>query len=62
MRRFLDYLLFCDCLLVMLSPVLILVLIVGWLDIRAPLFRQERVGRHSKAVCFGEHFSSHAIR
>ena len=47
MRRFLD-IFFSVIGLVMLSPVLILVLIVGWLDIRAPLFRQERVGRHQK--------------
>jgi len=34
--------------LVLLSPVLMVVLWMGWLDTRSPLFRQERVGRHQK--------------
>ena len=34
--------------LLVLSPLLILVLIITWLDTRSPLFRQERVGRHQK--------------
>ena len=30
------------------APVLVMLLVVGWLDTRSPLFRQERVGRHQK--------------
>lgn len=30
------------------APVLVLLSILGWLDTRSPLFRQERVGRHQK--------------
>jgi len=30
------------------SPVLLLLLTVGWLDNRSPLFRQERIGRYQK--------------
>ena len=31
--------------LILLSPLILLVIILGWLDTRSPLFRQERVGR-----------------
>lgn len=31
--------------LVLLSPLILLVIILGWFDTRSPLFRQERVGR-----------------
>ena len=31
--------------LVLLSPLILLVMILGWFDTRSPLFRQERVGR-----------------
>lgn len=34
--------------LVALSPVLLVLLVVGWLDTRSPLFRQERVGRNQR--------------
>jgi len=34
--------------LVLLSPVLVVVLVMGWIDTRSPLFRQERVGRYQK--------------
>lgn len=34
--------------LVCLSPLLVLVWIVGWFDNRSPLFLQERVGRHQQ--------------
>ena len=34
--------------LVFLSPLLFVLLIVGWLDTRSPLFTQERVGRHQR--------------
>lgn len=30
------------------APIIITLLICGWLDTRSPLFRQERVGRHQK--------------
>jgi O-antigen biosynthesis protein WbqP len=32
--------------LLVLWPVLLLLCVLGWLDTRSPLFRQERVGRH----------------
>jgi O-antigen biosynthesis protein WbqP len=35
--------------LVVGAPILALLWILGWLDTRAPLFRQERVGRHQKS-------------
>ena len=47
MTRLLD-LLFSMVGLVLLSPVLVVVLIIGWFDTRSPLFRQERVGRYQK--------------
>ena len=47
MIRLLD-LLFSATGLVLLLPVLIVVLVMGWLDTRSPLFRQVRVGRHQK--------------
>ena len=31
------------------APVLVMLSVLGWLDTRSPLFRQERVGRHQKA-------------
>jgi lipopolysaccharide/colanic/teichoic acid biosynthesis glycosyltransferase len=34
--------------LALLSPVLLVLLLLGWRDTRAPLFRQERVGRHQR--------------
>jgi len=48
MTRLLD-LLFSMVGLVLLSPVLVVVLIIGWFDTRSPLFRQERVGRYQKS-------------
>jgi len=47
MIRLLD-LLFSAVGLVLLSPVLIVVLWMGWIDTRSPLFRQQRVGQHQK--------------
>ena len=47
MIRLLD-LLFSAVGLFLLSPVLMVVWLVGWLDTRSPLFRQERVGRYQK--------------
>ena len=47
MIRLLD-LLFSATGLALLLPVLIVVLVMGWLDTRSPLFRQVRVGRHQK--------------
>jgi len=47
MIRLLD-LLFSTVGLVLLSPVLLVVLVIGWFDTRSPLFRQERVGRYQK--------------
>jgi len=47
MIRLLD-LLFSVVGLVFLSPVLIVVLLVGWMDNRSPLFRQQRVGQYQK--------------
>jgi len=47
MIRLLD-LLFSVVGLVLLSPVLIVVLWIGWIDTRSPLFRQQRVGQHQK--------------
>jgi len=34
--------------LIVLSPMLLIIWLLGWLDKRAPLFRQERVGRHQQ--------------
>lgn len=34
--------------LIMGAPVLVMLSVLGWLDTRSPLFRQERVGRHQK--------------
>jgi len=48
MIRLLD-LLFSTVGLVLLSPVLIVVLLMGWIDTRSPLFRQQRVGQHQKS-------------
>lgn len=47
MTRLLD-LLFSFAGLVLLCPVLLVLLILGWMDTRSPLFRQKRVGRHQK--------------
>ena len=47
MTRLLD-LLFSAVGLVLLSPVLMVVWVIGWFDTRSPLFRQERVGRYQK--------------
>jgi len=35
--------------LLLLWPVLLVLCVLGWLDTRSPLFRQERVGRHQRA-------------
>jgi lipopolysaccharide/colanic/teichoic acid biosynthesis glycosyltransferase len=42
--RFLDIVLSAIGLL-LLSPVMLIICLIGWLDTRSPLFRQERVGR-----------------
>lgn len=34
--------------LVIGSPVLVILMVLGWFDTRSPLFRQERVGRYQK--------------
>ncbi len=34
--------------LLMLWPVLLVLCLLGWVDTRSPLFRQERVGRHQR--------------
>lgn len=34
--------------LLLLWPVLLVLCVLGWLDTRSPLFRQERVGRHQR--------------
>ena len=34
--------------LIVLSPMMLLVWLLGWIDTRAPLFRQQRVGRHQQ--------------
>lgn len=34
--------------LLLLWPILLLLCVLGWLDTRSPLFRQERVGRHQR--------------
>jgi len=34
--------------LLFLCPILLVICIVGWLETRSPIFRQERVGRHKK--------------
>ena len=47
MRRFLD-IFFATFGLVILSPLLLLILFLGWLDTGSPLFRQQRVGRFQK--------------
>ena len=47
MIRVLDFL-FALFGLVLLSPVLLVLMVLGWLDTKSPLFRQQRVGRHQK--------------
>ena len=47
MMRFFD-LCFAFFGLVLLSPVLLLLWVIGWFDNRSPLFLQERVGRHQQ--------------
>ena len=47
MIRDLDFL-FAGVGMLVLSPLFLLVLILGWLDTRSPLFRQERVGRNQR--------------
>jgi len=47
MMRLLDVL-FSAVGLLLLSPVLLVVWLIGWFDTRSPLFRQERVGRYQK--------------
>ena len=34
--------------LILLSPLLVILTILGWVDNRSPLFRQKRVGRHQR--------------
>lgn len=34
--------------LIVLSPIMLLVWLLGWIDTRAPLFRQQRVGRNQQ--------------
>ena len=48
MIRFLDFL-FSALGLLFLSPLLILVLILGWFDTRSPLFQQARVGKNQQS-------------
>ena len=45
MIRFFD-ILFSALGLIVLSPMMLMVWLLGWLDTRAPLFCQQRVGRH----------------
>lgn len=47
MTRFLDVVL-SGVGLIMLSPLILVVMLLGWLDTRSPLFRQERVGRNQR--------------
>ncbi len=47
MTRFLDVF-FSVVGLVLLSPLILVVVFLGWLDTRSPLFRQERVGQTQK--------------
>jgi O-antigen biosynthesis protein WbqP len=47
MMRFFD-LCFAFLGLVVLSPVLLLLWVIGWFDNRSPLFQQERMGRHQQ--------------
>ncbi len=47
MNRFLD-IIFSAMGLLLLFPLLLVVMFLGWLDTRSPLFRQERVGRNQK--------------
>ncbi len=47
MLRLLDVVLACGGLM-LLWPVLLVLCVLGWLDTRSPLFRQERVGRHQR--------------
>lgn len=47
MIRFLDLILSTTGLLLLL-PLLLVVMMIGWLETGSPLFRQERVGRHQK--------------
>ena len=35
--------------LTVLSPMMLMVWLLGWLDTRKPLFRQKRVGRHQQS-------------
>lgn len=47
MIRFLDVSLAC-CGLCLLSPLLLLLFVIGWLQNRSPLFSQQRVGRYQQ--------------
>ena len=48
MIRILDFL-FAAVGMLVLSPLLIFLLILGWFDTRSPLFRQERVGKNQRS-------------
>ena len=48
MIRFLDFL-FAAVGMLVLSPLFLMVLILGWFDTRSPLFRQERVGKNQRS-------------
>ena len=48
MIRVLDFL-FAAVGMLVLSPLLIFLLILGWFDTRSPLFRQERVGKNQRS-------------
>ena len=47
MIRVLDFL-FAAVGMLVLSPLFLLVLVLGWIDTRSPLFRQERVGKNQQ--------------
>lgn len=47
--------------MMVLSPLLILISILGWFDSRSPLFQQERVGKKPKVIHIGE-ISNNAAR
>ena len=48
MIRILDFL-FAAVGMLVLSPLFLLLLILGWIDTRSPLFRQERVGKNQRS-------------
>lgn len=58
MTRFIDIL--CSLIgLILLSPIILILLIIGYFDTGSPIFKQERVGRNKKQFCLLKFRSMH---